>query len=138
MSCPMRVVEASLQSRKVNIRPGTDPLMVRLKLRDILKLEQEYSRMTMHIQDDRFSANHASANAITMDRLVLCLLHLPMRTGCTWTYVWNKASTCVEKVKLHWDQSKHIFQESNMGDLSTLVRLAIVDVIEQAHWVIDS
>ncbi len=50
--------------------------------------------------------------------------------------MWNKASTCVEKVKLHWDQSKHIFQESNMGDLSTLVRLAIVDAIAQAHWVL--
>ena len=175
MYCPMRVVEASLKSRKVNIRPGTDPLMVRLKLRDILKLEQEYSRMTMHMQDERFGANHASANAITMERLVLCLLHLPMRThekvltlllqhacqnrtptkstpildemvliirrlaklkGSTWTYVWNKASTCVEKVKLHWDQSKHIFQDTNMGDLSTLVRLAIVDPIAQAHWVL--
>ncbi len=41
----------------------------------------------------------------------------------------------MEKVKSHWDQSKHIFRESNMVDLTTLVRLAIVDANEQANWV---
>ncbi len=52
----------------------------------------------------------------------------------TWTYKWNKASTSVEKVKLHWDQSKLIFTLANMEHLTTLVRLAIADADEQVNW----
>ena len=124
--------------------------------------------MTLHMKDDRFSA----VQSISLDRIVLCVLHLPMRThekvltlllqqAChsrtptkstpildemvgiirhlaklklTWTYKWNKASTSVEKVKLHWDQSKHIFTMHNMDQLQKLVRLAISDPGEQSNW----
>ena len=51
-----------------------------------------------------------------------------------WTYKWNKASTCVEKVKMHWDQSKYIFRSHNMEDLKTLVKLAVTGSVEQSNW----
>jgi hypothetical protein len=124
------------------------------------------------MRDDRFTAGHASSKSVGVDRLVLCMLHLPMRThekvltlllqhACqhrtpkkstpvldkmvviirrlarlkeTWTYKWNKASTSVEKVKMHWDQSKHIFTHENMNHLKTLVRLAIIDSDDQFNW----
>jgi hypothetical protein len=35
--------------------------------------------MTMHIRDTHFSASHASADAIPLDRIILCTLHCPMR-----------------------------------------------------------
>ncbi len=53
----------------------------------------------------------------------------------TWTYKWNKDSTSIGKVKLHWDQSKHIFKEKNMDSLQTLVRLAI-QPSEQSDWIL--
>jgi hypothetical protein len=172
MYCPISVVVASLRSRNVAIAPGKSDLFIRVHLRDILQLEQELTRMTLHMKDDRFSASHPSAKSISVDRLVLCMLHLPMRThekvltlllqhAChnktpkkstpilddmvsiirrlakskpTWTYKWNKASTCVEKVKMHWDQSKHIFTHHNMGDLKKLVKLAISGSVEQSNW----
>jgi hypothetical protein len=65
--------------------------------------------------------------------MVPIIRRLAKLKGGTWTYKWNKASTSVEKVKMHWDQSKHIFRESNMVHLTTLVRLAIVDANEQAN-----
>ncbi len=65
MYCPISVVIASLTSRKVTFDAGTDTIMLRLKLRDILQVEQEYSRMTMHMKDDRFSANHDSAYSLS-------------------------------------------------------------------------
>jgi hypothetical protein len=173
MYCPFAVVKASLTTRKVKIPAGKSHLFLRLQLRDILQVEQEYTRMTLHMKDDRFSASHPSAKSIGVDRLVLCLLHLPMRThekvltlllqlAChsrtsskstpildemvaiirrlgnlksTWTYTWNKASTSVEKVKLHWDQSKRIFTDNNMGALTSLVHVAITDPLERANWV---
>jgi hypothetical protein len=168
MYCPISVVIASLKTRKVKFPPGQNHLLLRLQLRDILQLEQEYTRMTLHMKDDRFSA----VQSISLDRIVLCVLHLPMRThekvltlllqhAChsrtptkstpildemvgiirhlaklklTWTYKWNKASTSVEKIKLHWDQSKHIFTMHNMDQLRKLVRLAISDPGEQSNW----
>jgi hypothetical protein len=42
----------------------------------------------------------------------------------------------VEKVKLHWDQSKHIFTLTNMEHLTKLVRLAIADAHEHANWLL--
>jgi hypothetical protein len=128
--------------------------------------------MTLHMKDERFNASNGGAQSIGVKRLVLCLLHLPMRThekvltlllqhACqnrlpkkstpildemvaiirrlaklkvTWTYKWNKASTSVEKVKLHWDQSKLIFTLANMEHLTTLVRLTIADADEQVNW----
>jgi hypothetical protein len=170
MYCPISVVIASLQSRKVTIARGKSDLFLRVHLRDILQLEQELTRMTLHMKDTRFSESHHKS--ISVERLVLCMLHLPMRTheklltlllqhAChnktpkkstpildemvsiirrlaklraTWTYKWNKASTCVEKVKMHWDQSKHIFRSQNLEDLKKLVKLAISDSVEQSNW----
>jgi hypothetical protein len=57
-----------------------------------------------------------------------------LKVNSTWTYTWNKASTRVEKVKLHWDQSKHIFTFTNIAPLTKLVRLAISDTTEQINW----
>ena len=128
--------------------------------------------MTMHMRDSRFSAAHVSADAIPLDRLILCVLHCPMRThekvltllfqkACqhrtpskskeildemvviirrlgklqdSWTYVWEKGAQCVSKVKLHWDQSKRIFMEANMDDLTTIIGLA-VHPSEHSNWV---
>ena len=56
------------------------------------------------------------------------------RLKVTWTYKYNKASTSVEKVKLHWDQSKRILKAENMPDIKKLVELA-VPPIDQAHWI---
>ena len=50
------------------------------ELRDILQLEQELTRMTMHMRDDRFKSTRASAKAIPLERLIICVLHCPMRT----------------------------------------------------------
>jgi hypothetical protein len=50
------------------------------ELQDILQLEQELTRMTMHMRDDRFKSTHASAKAIPLERLIICVLHCPMRT----------------------------------------------------------
>ncbi len=83
MHCPMKVVLVSLVSRKINVpgrATGNNGHCLRLKLRAILQLEQEYTRMTMHMRDARFSAAHVSADAIPLDRLILCVLHCPMRT----------------------------------------------------------
>ena len=172
MFCPIAVVKASLKTRKVKFPAWKNHLLLRLQLRDLLQVEQEFTRMTLHMKDDRFSASHPSAKSISVDRLVLCLLHLPMRThekvltlllqhAChsrtatkstpildemvaiirglarlksTWTYTWNKASTSVEKVKLHWDQSKRIFTDNNMGALTSLVHLAVTGTEDQANW----
>jgi len=67
-----------------------------------------------------------------LDEMVSIIRRLA-RLKVTWTYKHNKASTNVEKVKLHWDQSKRIFVAHNMGDIKKLVELAI-PAREQAHW----
>ncbi len=46
MFCPIRVVHASLTSRKVSFLKRTNSTALRVQLRGILQLEQEYSRMT--------------------------------------------------------------------------------------------
>ncbi len=80
MYCPISIVIASLKTRKVKFPLGKNHLLLRLQLRDILQLEQEYTRMTLHMKDDGFSASHTSEKSICVGRLVLCMLHLPMRT----------------------------------------------------------
>jgi hypothetical protein len=52
----------------------------RHRMQSILQLEQEFTKMTMYMRDKRFSATHPSSLGIPMDRIILCLLHLPMRT----------------------------------------------------------
>jgi hypothetical protein len=82
MHCPIKVVIASLANRKIIVKSrgigkGTPE---RLQLRDILQLEQELTRMTMHMRDQRFNSTHASAKAVPLERLIICVLHCPMRT----------------------------------------------------------
>ncbi len=48
--------------------------------------------------------------------------------------MWEKGAQCVSKIKFHWDQSKRIFTEDNMDELTSLIRLA-VHPTEQSHWV---
>jgi hypothetical protein len=63
MHCPMKIVLASLVSRKIKVperATGAMGLRLRLQLRALLQLEQEYSRMTMHMRDTRFSSSHVS------------------------------------------------------------------------------
>jgi hypothetical protein len=138
----------------------------------ILQLEQELTKMTMYIRDERFSPTHPSARGIPLDRIILCLLHLPMRThekvltllfhsACEnrtvakskpildamvgilrrlgnmsdkWTYKMDeKNTTIVQKIKLHWDQSKTIFKEANLKDLKYVIKLAI-PLDNQDNW----
>jgi hypothetical protein len=82
MYCPIKVVVASLATRKIksNARALGNGQHLRLQLRAILQLEQEYTRIKMHMRDVRFSADHVSAKALPLDRLILCVLHCPMRT----------------------------------------------------------
>jgi hypothetical protein len=83
MLCPMKIVLASLVSRKIKVperATGAIGLRLRLQLRALLQLEQEYTRMTMHMRDTRFSSTHVSAKAVPLERLILCVLHCPMRT----------------------------------------------------------
>jgi hypothetical protein len=171
MFCPINVVTASLRTRKVPVYGRFSNQQLRVQLRAVLQLEQEYTRMTLHMKDDRFGPEHASAKAISVSRLILCTLHLPMRThekvltllfqeACqnrsskicqeilgemaviirrlgrlkdTWSFKWNTKSNCVEKVKMHWDQSKRIFTARHTDGLRELVRLA-VPLDEQANW----
>jgi hypothetical protein len=81
--CPMQIVLPSLVSRKIKVHQratGTIGLCLRLQLSAVLQLEQEYTRMTLHMCDTRFSSSHVSANAIPLERLISCVLHCPMRT----------------------------------------------------------
>jgi hypothetical protein len=82
MHCPIKVVIASLANRKIRVqsRGIGKGLPQRLQLRHILQLEQELTRMTMHMRDERFKSTHASAKAIPLERLIICVLHCPMRT----------------------------------------------------------
>jgi hypothetical protein len=83
MYCPIKVVLASLATRKIKVparATGANSHGLRLKLRSILQLEEEYTRMTVHMRDTRFSDSHPSSLSIPLERLILCVLHLPMRT----------------------------------------------------------
>jgi hypothetical protein len=173
MSCPINVVKASLASRNITHPGRSSPLQLRHQLMNILQLEQEYTRMTLHMKDDRFGISHPSSKSIPVSRLILCTLHLPMRThekvltllfqeasqtrspkysvpimdnmvviirrlgklNDTWSYKWNTKSSCVEKFKMHWDQSKRIFTTSNIEGLRALVHLAVQGEDEQNNWV---
>jgi hypothetical protein len=139
-------------------------MTLRLQMQEILQLEEEYSKMTLCMKDDRFSPGHPSASALPLDRLIICVLHCPMRThekvltlilheACqnrlphkskpildeitvilrrlgklpsSWSYKMDDTNkSTVQKIKMHWDESKHIFQLANLEELSTIIRLAI-------------
>ena len=174
MYCPITVVKASLTSRFALRQGRSSDLQLRLQLRGQLQLEQEYTRMALHITDDRFGPTHSSSKAISVNRIILCTLHLPMRThekvltllfqqAChnrlsknslpimddmviiirrigklkdTWSYKWNTTSSCVEKFKMHWDQSKRIFITANMDGLRAIVELAVQGKTEQGNWML--
>ena len=173
MHCSIAIVNKCLRERNI----ACDGLNVegrRLRMQGILQLEHEYTKMTLYMRDHRFSPTHPSALGIPMDRIILCLLHLPMRThekvlnllfaaACegrtikkstpildaivvilrrigklpdVWTYKMDEKNTSiVQKIKLAWDQSKLIFKEGNMKDLTHIVRLAIPHD-NQANWVL--
>ena len=82
MYCPIKIVIASLAARKIiaNSRGVGKGIHLRLQLRSIIQLEQEYTRMTMHMRDQRFTPSHVSAKAVPIERLLICVLHCPMRT----------------------------------------------------------
>jgi hypothetical protein len=47
----------------------------------------------------------------------------------------EKNTTIVQKIKLHWDQSKGIFKTENLKDLQYIIKLAI-PAHNQANWVL--
>ena len=163
MHCDIEIVKKCLSERRIGI-DNLDAMTLRLQMQEILQLEEEYSKMTLCMKDDRFSPGHPSASALPLDRLIICVLHCPMRThekvltlllheACqnklpqkskpildeiavivrrlgklpsSWSYQMddNNKST-VQKIKMHWDQSKQIFQMANLEELSSIIRLAI-------------
>ena len=173
MQCNIGIVTKCLTERKVSCR-GMNDVRKRQRMQSILQLEQEFTKMTMYMRDKRFSPTHPSSLGIPMDRIILCLLHLPMRThekvltllfhsACehrthkkskpildamvvilrrlgniseNWTYKMDeKNTTIVQKIKLHWDQSKTIFKRENLKDLEHIVKLA-VPAHNQANWIL--
>ena len=44
-------------------------------------------------------------------------------------------SSKVQKIKMHWDHSKHIFKTEHMSDLKKIIRLAIAPA-QQGDWVL--
>jgi hypothetical protein len=69
MFCPISVVHASLRNRKITGNVEKSNLLLRIQLRDILQVEQEHTRMTLHMKDSRFGPEHASAKSIPVSRL---------------------------------------------------------------------
>ena len=175
MNCDIRIVKRCLADRRV---VGNNDLLdehsLRLKMQGILQLEMEYTKMKMYMRDNRFSPEHPSVvSGIPLDRLLICILHCPMRThekiltmlmqsachnrvlkkslpildaiaviirrignlGDEWTYKLDDKSGGVQKIKMHWDQSKHIFKTEHMADLKKIIRLA-VPANNQANWVL--
>jgi hypothetical protein len=172
MYCSINVVKTFLTTRHIPFHVRSSPIQLRHQLRDILQLEQEYTRLGLHMKDQRFGMLHPSSKAIPVTRLILCTLHLPMRThekvltllfqqACqnrapknslpimdnmvviirrlgrlknTWSYKWNTKSSCVEKFKMHWDQSKRIFTTTNIEGLRALVNLAVQGEEDRTNW----
>jgi hypothetical protein len=162
--CDLGIVRKCLLERGIHIAYGVTDASLRLQMQEILQLEDEYARMTLAIRDSRFDPGHPSAQAVPVERLIVCMLHCPMRThekvltmlmqsACqhrtlqkskpildsiaaiirqignlpdTWTYKMDDGNKgTVAKVKMHFDQSKHIFAKANMGELKKIIRLAI-------------
>jgi hypothetical protein len=68
--CPINVVLASLTTRKIKVPArvtSANARRLRLQLRSILQLEQEHTRMTIHIRDTSFSAGHPSAQSTPLE-----------------------------------------------------------------------
>jgi hypothetical protein len=54
----------------------------------------------------------------------------------TWTYKMDdKHKSLVAKIRMHFDQSKHVFSEANMGELHNIINLAIPRA-NRANWIL--
>ena len=46
--------------------------------------------------------------------------------GDEWTYQMDEDNASrVQKTKMHWDQSKHIFKTEHLSQLNNIIRLAV-------------
>ncbi len=101
------MVLACLSARKIKVparATGSNSLRFRLQLRSILQLEQEYTRMTLHIRDKRFGA---SVGILPLERLILCVLHCPMRTH-------KKELQCVEIERVDIDGQRYSMRKRKL------------------------
>ena len=80
MHCDFAIVRKCLLERKKAVRGNCDEHARRLEMQKILQLEEEYSKMTLCMRDQRFRSDHSSAQGVPVDRLIICILHCPMRT----------------------------------------------------------
>jgi hypothetical protein len=80
MFCDIGIVRKCLLERGKSIGYRATTNTLRLEMQKILQLEEEYARMTLAMRDVRFSPGHPSAQALPVDRLIICMLHCPMRT----------------------------------------------------------
>ena len=56
--------------------------------------------------------------------------------GDEWTYKMDEDNASrVEKTKMHWDQSKHIFKTEHLLQLNNIIRLAVPRE-KQANWIL--
>jgi hypothetical protein len=172
MFCDIAIVKKCLLERHNPVPYVESHQTLRLRMQEILQLEQEFTKMTLCMRDGRFSSRHSISQALPLDRLIICFLHCPMRThekvltllmqqACsnrlptksrpilddisiilrrigklpdTWSYKMDeKNKSLVSKIKMHFDQSKHIFKEHNMVDLHAIIELAIPRY-NQANW----
>ena len=175
MHCDIAIVKSGLAVRRVPVSDGKkDAQSLRLQMQGILQLELEYAKSKMYIRDDRFSPDHPSGAGIPLNRLIICILHCPMRThekiltlllqnachsrvakksrplldviagtirrlghlGDEWSVKMEEDnSSKVQKIKMHWDHSKHIFKTEHMSDLKKIIRLAIAPA-QQGDWML--
>jgi hypothetical protein len=80
MHCDIGIVRRCLLERDKAVGEYCDEHTLRIKMQKILQLEQEYAKMTLCMQDQRFLPDHASAQGVPLDRLIICILHCPMHT----------------------------------------------------------
>jgi hypothetical protein len=80
MFCDIGIVRRCLLERGKSIGNRATNNTLRLEMQAILQLEEEYAHMTLAMRDVRFSPGYPSAQAVPVDRLIICMLHCPMRT----------------------------------------------------------
>jgi hypothetical protein len=174
MFCDIGIVKKCLLERNHSVAGCVNHQTLRLQMQQILQLEDEYAKMTLCMKDERFRQEHPSAHGIPIERLIICILHCPMRThekvltmlmqqACmhrlpkkskpildeiagiirrignlpdTWSYKMDESNTSsVAKIKMHFDQSKRVFTDDNLGDFINIVRLAI-PCHNRANWML--
>jgi hypothetical protein len=80
MHCDIGIVRRCLLERDKVVGEYCDEHTLRLEMQKILQLEQEYAKMTLCMRNQRFLPDHASAQGVPVDRLIICILHCPIRT----------------------------------------------------------